>query len=67
VEDKLFNAESLQDLYTMIIKYDEEIRQSPGPINAFERLRWRHAYFFFRGLRHLQTNKLLGNVTDETK
>jgi hypothetical protein len=58
LEDQLYNAVNLKDLYrTFVERYaylatmNDDIN-NPAPAYV-EALKWRHVYFFFRGLRHI--------------
>lgn len=44
LEDQLYNALDLRSLYTHVIENH----------SALDPLKWKHTYFFFRGLRHIQ-------------
>ena len=57
LEAELHNALSLKQLFAIILE-NQPTSQSgltlkPGTQDS-EQLRWKHAYFFFRGLRHIQ-------------
>jgi len=57
LEADLHNALSLKQLFGIILENQPTshggLTLKPGTQDS-EQLRWKHAYFFFRGLRHIQ-------------
>ena len=53
LEDSLYNASSLKELYGLILENSGKATTVTQKYPT-EPLRWKHAYFFFRGLRHIQ-------------
>jgi hypothetical protein len=57
LEAELHNALSLKQLFAIILENQPTTQSAltlkPGMADS-EQLRWKHAYFFFRGLRHIQ-------------
>lgn len=46
IEDALYNAKTIRALYEMMATLKEQLGD--------DSYKWRHVYFFFRGMRHIQ-------------
>ena len=53
LEDSLFNATTYNELFRLVLEHTPAVT-STSIDNSVEPMRWRHAFHFFRGLRHIQ-------------
>ena len=58
LEEQLYNAVDLRTLYTFVIENNKfgkaaSLYSEDGSGSGAETLKWKHTYFFFRGLRHI--------------